>query len=238
MILVLQFLALGVCFVSTAVRTPAAWRGQGLPVWTCFALMTVAVALSIGPIYDVVDGVLGHAHVANVILRMALFIVFCTLGKALTQAFDSMHVEWLVSGRPGLWALGFSMGLTIAAFILGGGAGGDMNSTTPAGLVYGMTWRFYLAYVAMCLLRMLLPVAFDPRRSDLYRWAAILQAAGFVLVFVMPFSMSAVLLGGGEETAVKLISQLSILFVAAGLGLVWLAARRHRAAAAREITAA
>lgn len=228
MTLALQYIALVACAVSTIVRTPAALRGRGLPLWTCFALMTVSVALSIPDIYGPVDAVLGGINIANVILRTALYVVFCALGIAISKTFDSMHVEWLISGRPGLWVLGLAMGLTFCAFALGGGAGGDLDTSTPAGLIYGMTWRFYLAYVAVCLLVMLLPVAFDARRRDVYRWSASLLSIGFALVCIMPFAMMAALVGGGEETLVKIISYSSILFVAAGLGMVWIAGRRAR----------
>ena len=104
---------------------------------------------------------------------------------------------------------------------------------TPAGLVYSNVWRVYLAYVSACLLVMLLPVAFDPRRSDLYRWSAILQAIGFTMVFVVPFATLAVLVVEAEEAFVKHISQLSIIFVASGLMLVWVAAWRSKSRASK-----
>ncbi len=232
--IILQLSALAICAFSTVVRARGAWRGKGVPLFSCFLLMTVSVALSIRPVYAIVDEALGGINITNVLLRVALFIVFFTLGKVIAQAFDSMHVEWLVSGRPGIWVLGFAMGITMASFVLGAYAGGGVDpDPTPAGHVYFNTWRFYLAYVSVCLLVMLLPVAFDPRRSDLYRWSAILQSIGFTMVFVVPFATLAVLVVHAADTFVKHISQLSIIFVASGLMIVWLASWRSKRKAAK-----
>ena len=103
--IVLQLFTLAICAFSTVVRARGAWRGRGVPLFSCFLLMTFAVTLSIRPVYEVVDNALGGLDIANLLLRTALFVVFYTLGKVIAQAFDSMHIEWLVSGKPGIWVL-------------------------------------------------------------------------------------------------------------------------------------
>jgi hypothetical protein len=229
MILTIQLLAVVLCAVSAAMRAPAALKGRSVPLFFCFLLMTVAVTLSIQQIYSAVDAVLGGLNLANVALRMALFSVFLTLGTVIARAFDARSVERLIGGRPGLWAVGLAAGTTVVAFLLGAyGPDGALRALEPAGLFYANTWRFYLAYVAACLLVTLVPTALDPRRSSIYRWSAGFQSIGFLVVAVVPFAILAATAAGAKTAFLDNFSQASIILVAAGLMLIWIAARRFR----------
>ncbi|MCW1249629.1 hypothetical protein ODZ83_05415 [Acaricomes phytoseiuli] len=191
------------------------------------------VALGIQPIYTAVDSWLGGVSVANLLLRFISFALFLLLGKILARVYtDSLVAEWLIAGRPGLWACGLASGLTLGAFLLGAfdNSSGQL-AQNAASVVYTLTWRFYLSYVSAVLLSVLIPVVFDITRSDSFRWSAILQSLGYLMVFLIPFATLAKI---GQlwdsDHFVRVLTYGSVIFVAAGFMIGWIVARRERQA--------
>lgn len=218
----LQWAALVVCVGCTAWRLPAVVHGRNRSLFWAFFMVSLSVALSIGAIYIPVDGLLGGVNFANVILRLSLFAVFFLLAAKIAAAYKAPLARSLIRGPVGLaMLLACSAGILITYFLsdLHGsspGLSGFTDQTSVA--VYMWIGRAYLAYGAACLVPATGQAAFS-RLRPLDRVAALLMCLGFAgvcLTFLLHLGWSR------GSSAISVLSYGSILFVAAGLALVWL----------------
>lgn len=220
---VLQWLALATCLAGTLWRLPSMIRGRNGGLFAAFALASVSVALSIPVIYVPVDNFLGASNVANVVLRLCLFGVFFLLASRVAAAYDSRRSLKLLRGPVGIFALSFSVLGLLVSFSLGQyrGSSTGLHGFAPSLSLsfYAGFAQFYLAYVAACLIPATIGSAFSAR-STLQKSAGLSMGIGFALVCcTVPIQL---FLRGGDGIR-SALSFASILFVALGLMLVWVA---------------
>lgn len=225
----IQWVALVLCIVFAVIRMPDALRGKGRCVFVALVLLVVAVALSLNPIYLVVDGLLGGVNVANLILRLNLFAIVVLLGVRCAGAFTSVRARKLIVGPIGIAALLLAVGATVALFaasdlpISSTGLRAYTGQTTVQW--YADTGRLYPAYVAACLFLPALAEAGSRSLRPVHRVATALIAAGFFLVFAYgALNLLPLELGGLNV----LLAFGAIVLVTTGLTTVW-ASRRHAA---------
>lgn len=184
----IQWVALGLCAVGTAVRIPGLRQGRGRAMFVALLLLTVAVGLSLDPIYLAVDGVLGGVNVANLLLRMALYAVFVLFGIRMAAAFGSTRARHLIIGPVGLSIVALTVAATVYFFVsseLSGSSTGlrafDEQDTVRQ---YATVGRLYPGYVAACLVVPAALSALDRQARTIHRVACALVACGFTLVVV------------------------------------------------------
>lgn len=184
----IQWAALGLCAVGTAVRVPGLREGRGRTMFVALLLLTVAVGLSIDPIYLAVDGALGGVNVANLMLRMALYAVFLLLGIRTAAAFGSARARRLIVGPVGLFIVALTVSATLYFFVSSelGGSSTGLRAYEDQGTVqqYAAVGRLYPGYVAACLVLPAALSAFDRQARTIHRIACALIACGFTLVVV------------------------------------------------------
>lgn len=228
MISVLQWSALAACVVCTMWRFPAMLKGRNRSLFWVFLLMSTAVALSLPAIYLPIDGLLGGANIANVILRLSLFGAFFLLAGKVAAAYNSQSAYYLVRGPIGVAVLlACSAGIWITFFI----ADTQGSSTGLSGIpaqksltVYGWLGFLYMGYAAGCLVVPTAKAVFSPRKF-LDRAAAALMCLGFILVCLdVPLQISVIYV----DALVKVVSFTSILCITSGLALVWMSYIRRR----------
>lgn len=184
----IQWVALGLCAVVAAVRVPGLREGRGRTMFVALVLLTLAVALSLDPIYLAVDAVLGGVNVANLLLRLALYAVFLLFGIRMAAAFDSARARRLIVGPFGLSIVALTVAATLYFFVsseLGGSSTGlrafDDQDTVRQ---YAAVGRLYPGYVAACLVVPAALAAFDRHARRIHRFASALVAGGYTLVVV------------------------------------------------------
>lgn len=219
----IQWAALVLCAIAAAVRIPGALRGRGRTMCAALLLLTLAVGLSIAPVYNPVDAVLGGVNGANLLLRMTLYAVFVLLGVRVAAAFASPLAHRLVVGPFGLAVLGLTVAATLYFFgaselpfsSVGLGAFDDQATVQE----YAAVGRLYPGYVAACLV---LPTALsmlDRRSRPSHRVAGALLSSSFLLVvvFVVLRLTSLELLDWNV-----ILPFSAIVLLVLGLGLIWL----------------
>lgn len=223
----LQWIALATCLGCLVWRLPALFKGRNNSLFWAFAMTTACVALSIEMIYLPVDALLGGVNLANVFLRLSLFAVFFLLASKITAAYKSPLARSLIRGPVGLAVLAISSaGIWISYFLSdlqGSSAGLAGFIDQPSVYAYMWIGKTYPAYVAACLVVPTWRAAFS-RRPALDRGAALSMSIGFGLVCL---STLAPLLPWEGHSFTEIFSFSSILFVAAGLALVWLSFLRR-----------
>ncbi|TYD00664.1 hypothetical protein FQ377_04385 [Arthrobacter echini] len=227
----IQWAALALCAMAAAVRIPGALRGHGRTMCAALLLLTLAVGLSIAPVYNPVDALLGRFNGANLLLRLTLYAVFVLLGVRVAAAFASSLARRLVVGPFGLAILGLTVAATLYFFVaselpfssVGLGAFEDQATVRE----YAAVGRLYPGYVAAC---MVLPTGlsvFDRRSRPIHRVAGALLSSSFLLVVVFVVLRLTPL----ELLDWNVILPFSaIVLLVLGLGLIWLShmiARRH-----------
>jgi hypothetical protein len=105
MIDVLQWSTLAICGLIAAARVPSAIRGENRSLFYIFALLTVAILLSIEAPYVAVDNALGGINLANLLLRYIIFAAIYFVGIRVTRGFGADHAYRLITGRIGMIAL-------------------------------------------------------------------------------------------------------------------------------------
>ncbi len=239
MIVVLQWVALGLCLASAIWRLPAALKGRNAGLFWVFVLLALAVGLSLPTIYLPVDGVLGGRNVANLLLRFALYAIFFILAAKVAAAYRSPRSERLIRGPIGMWALIIVCIGTVVPFLLSdlpvsrtGLTGyGDQISVS----LYIVAGRLYPAYAAACLI---LPTAQAVRSSRLRTEcaAAGIICASFcmvVLLTVLQVASFRLDVPLAILTFMDLISYAAIIFLTVGLAMIWISVRTQRRQAAR-----
>ena len=230
----IQWVALFLCAAGAAVRIPEVRNGHGRTVFTALVLLTVAVGLSIAPIYKAVDGLLGGVNVANFLLRLALYVVFVLLGARMAAAFGSRLARRLVIGPFGLAILGLTIAATLYFFVAselpGSSTGLSDFEEQDTVQQYAALGRLYPGYVAACLVAPAVVSVLDRQARTIHRIACGFLASGFslVVVFVL-LRLTPADLGGWNI----ILPFSAILLTVVGLSLIWLSHTRSRRSRAR-----
>ncbi|WP_066286873.1 hypothetical protein [Arthrobacter sp. B6] len=232
MIEILQWSTLAVCGLVAGARIPSALRGENLTLFWIFALMTLAILLSIEAPYVAIDQALGGFNFANLILRFVIFAAILCVGIRVTRGFGATGGYRLLTGRIGMTVLAVISLSLIALFLMidseGSSAGMARVSArggTDALLVeyYGAAGRAYPAYVSLVLL----PAMVRAVRSSLplpIRTAACLLAVGAVAIAVTLFFPVIPPSWGPAEF---IINYTAVLCFIVGLALIWAARVRY-----------
>ena len=214
---VLPWSTLVVCFSITLARVPGAIRGHNRSLCLIFALITLAVLLSIDAPYLAIDGLLGGFNVTNLILRFVLYAAFFAVGIKAARAFGSRLGELAVRGQAGLMVLATVSVLTVSCFLATDTAG---SSTGLRGLapaisldLYAALGRLYPAYVAVCLIPGSWRTVFGRGPGVLRLAAALLTAGLFLLVVSQAFPFIPASIGW----LLPLINYSAALLIALGL---------------------
>lgn len=222
-----KWVTLVLCAILTASRLPAALGGRQRSVFAAFALVSIAVALSINGIYLAVDSVLGGRNYANLLLRGVLLAVFLILGTKVSDAYRCRWASVMIKGPIGIAALALVALATAALFLLS-----DLPTSSTGLSNYGhlqsVQWYSraglaYPAYVAACLICPTAVAAFRPG-TGLNRSASGLLCFGFLLVLTAALLPPA---GAGFAFLSAVVSYAAILSVAVGLTLIWVSRRLH-----------
>ena len=214
---VLPWATLIVCFSITVARVPGAIRGHNRSLCLIFALITLAVLLSIDAPYLAIDGVLGGFNVTNLILRFVLYTAFFAVGIKAARAFGSRLGESAVRGPAGLMVLATVSVLTIWCFLATDTAGSStgLRGLAPAASLdaYAALGRLYPAYVAVCLIPGSWRTVIARGPGTLRLAAALLTAGLFLLVVSQAFPLIPSSLGW----LLPLINYSAALLIALGL---------------------
>lgn len=231
MTLILQWTALAACLACTAWRLPAMLRGRNRSLFWIFAMTSVCVGLSIPAIYLPVDALLGGINIANAILRVSLFAVFFLLASKIAAAYNSPLARKMIRGPVGIAVLVFcSVGIwTTFLFSNKGPSSAGLSDVEDHTLltVYGWFGMAYMVYAAACVVGPTAKAAFS-RRPALDRTSALLMSIGFALVLL---TVPIQLLPNASEPLMGPVSFSAVLFVAAGMALVWVSFIRRPMAA-------
>lgn len=239
MIEILQWSTFLICGVVAVARVPSALRKVNRSLFYIFALMTLAVLLSIEVPYRAIDQLLGGFNLANLMLRFVIFGVSYFVGLRVTKGFSAAEGHRLITGRTGLAVLALISAVLVTLFILMETAGSSAGLQAVAATdhrnrvlaeCYGAAGRAYPAYVSLVVL----PAMVRAVRSTLpalIRLSALCLAIGSVsigLTLLFPVIPSR------WGWAAFMINYAAVLSCLAGLVLIWLAkaraARAHRAA--------
>jgi len=233
MIEILQWSTLAVCGLIATARIPSALRGENRTLFWIFALMTLAILLSIEAPYVAIDRALGGFNLANLILRFVIFAAILCVGIRVTRGFGATDGYRLLTGRIGMAVLALVSLAVVVVFVLidseGSSAGLariSAKGSTDALLVeyYGAAGRAYPAYVSLVLL----PAMVRAVRSSLpvpIRSAAFLLAVGAVAIALTLFFP---IIPPGWGAAEFVINYTAILCFVVGLALIWAAKIRYR----------
>lgn len=241
MIEILQWSTLAICVVVAAARIPNALRGENRSLFYLFALMALAILLSIEAPYVAIDRILGGVNAANLILRFVIFAAIFFVGIRVTKGFGAPDGYRLITGPIGMAALGLVSVTVVAVFLMmdtaGSSAGlGAVAAKSGRNAVlaeyYGAAGRAYPAYVALVLL----PTMCRACRSTLpplVRLAALLLAIGSVAVgLTLLFPLIPPELGYAQFV----INYTAVLCFVVGLALIWVARVRYGGKVARRQT--
>jgi hypothetical protein len=232
MIETLQWSTLAACGIVAAARIPSAIRGKNRILFYIFALMTLAILLSIEAPYVAIDRALGGTNVANLILRLVIFAAIHFVGIRVTRGFGADGAYRLITGRIGMAVLALTSLMVLVVFLMMDTEGSSAGMAAVSGrdprnglLVeyYGAAGRAYPAYVALVLLPAMAS-AVRSRLPALVRIAAFLLGVGSLavaLTLFFPFYPP-----GWGPTAF-LINYTAILCFVFGLALIGLARLRQ-----------
>lgn len=228
MIETLQWTTLVICGVIALARIPSTLRGENRSLFGIFAMMTLAILLSIKEPYLVVDSVLGGTNLANLLLRFVIFAAMFFLGVRVSRGFGADKAYRLITGRAGILVLLAVSAVMVALFFSMDTAGSSAGLSAISGkdarhfaLVeyYGAAGRAYPAYVALALVPAMVRAVQD-RLPILVRVAAALLAAGGVAVaLTLLFPVIPPSLGQIEF----LINYTAVLCFVIGMALIWAA---------------
>lgn len=232
MIEILQWSTLTLCGALAAARVPSALRGENRTVFYVFALLTLAILLSIEAPYLAVDRALGGMNVANLILRFVIFAAIYFVGIRITRGFGAEDGHRLITGPVGIAALGLvSVAVAVLFFMMdtGGSSAGMSNLDVQDSRnrllleLYGAAGRAYPAYVSLVLLPAMLR-AVGSSLPALVRVAAFLLAAGSVAI-ALTLLFPVVPPDVGSMKFV--INYAAVLCYVIGLALIWMARLQH-----------
>ena len=160
MIAILQWTTLAVCCVVTLARVPSALRGENRSLFSIFALMTLAILLSIDAPYVAVDQALGDMNIANLVLRFVIFAAIFFLGLRLARGFSADDALQLITGPFGKAVAAAASAAVVVVFLMMDTAGSSAGlvavsakNDRHAALVeyYGAAGRLYPAFITVAL---------------------------------------------------------------------------------------
>jgi len=105
MITILQWTTLAICGLVALARIPSAVRGENRSLFYIFALMTLAILLSIEGPYVAIDHALGGVNLTNLLLRFVSCGGIYFAGVRITKGFGAANAYRLITGRTGMLAL-------------------------------------------------------------------------------------------------------------------------------------
>jgi hypothetical protein len=226
----LAWVTFGLALVLALVRIPSAMRGENRLMMALFALIALAILLSIKAPYLAIDETLGGINLANLLLRFLIYAITLLLAVRVALAFSARSAHQALLGPWGLAALAFVGAATVLSFLLMGlfpssvglGAGDRAN---PGWFdVYSELGRVYPGFTGVILLPSLLRAL---RVSALValRAAAGLLAAGYAmlaLTIIFP------LMPDDWVAARQAMNYSSLLFLLTGLATIWIASLTAR----------
>ena len=228
MIETLQWTTLAICAVISVARIPSTLRGENRSLFGIFALMTLAILLSIQGPYVAIDQALGGINLANLLLRFVIFGAIFFMGVRISRGFGANSAHRLITGRTGMLVLLAVSVVMVALFFSMDTAGSSAGLSAISGkdarhfaLVeyYGAAGRAYPAYVVLTLLPAMVRAARD-RLPILVRIAAALLAVGGVAVaLTLLFPVIPPALGQIKF----IINYTAVLCFVVGLALIWVA---------------
>jgi hypothetical protein len=226
MIEILLWSTLAICGVVAAARVPSALRGENRALFYIFALMTLAILLSIEAPYVAIDQALGGMNVANLVLRFVVFGAIYFVGIRITKGFGAADAYRLITGWVGMTVLALISVAVAGLFLLmdSTGSSSGLHSISLKGgpnaiLVeyYGAAGRAYPAYVALVLLPTMVRAVLSGL-PVLVRLAAFLLALGAVTTSLAPLFPVA---PPQWSPAKFVINYTAVLCFVTGLTLIW-----------------
>lgn len=228
MIGVLQWGTLAVCCIITLGRLPSALRGENRSLFSIFALLTLAILLSIDAPYVAVDQALGGMNVANLVLRFVIFAAVFFLGFRMARGFGADDARRLITGPIGIAAAAAASAAVVVVFLMmdtagssAGLAGIAAKDGHQAALVecYGAAGRLYPTFIMLALF----PAMMRTLRSGL----SVLVRSGAALLALGAVAISLSLLFPAIPPPLGflrfVINYTAVLCVVLGLVLFWMA---------------
>lgn len=227
MILTLQWITLLSCTAVTVARIPSALRKENRSLFAIFALMALAVLLSIEAPYLAIDGALGGFNLANLALRLVIFGALMAVGYRIAKGFGTAWTHRLIIGPPGWVALGVCVAAVSVLFVLLDTSVSAVGMHQEPGTAahqqvlleyYGAVGRLYPAYVVAVLLPSMFRTALG-NFPVLIRIAALLLSLGSVAIILtlgfpfIPVAFSALM---------YILNYTAILCFVAGLAMIWM----------------
>lgn len=234
--MIINVVCLITCVVATVVRVPTAIRTKRWGAFGAFALLTVAVALTLPVVYYPVDWVLGEQNIANLILRFVLNGAFLLIGVSLVYVYGSVGARQYLLGWKGLVVAGGVVVALIISFAglprLGSSVSLNAYVDDPFMQLYASVGRIYPGYVAAVVLVPILRAVFARVYTSWMRVASALMWVGLggtVLSAVLQFWIT--LVGETPVSAVMLtwVTYLSIIAFLTGVLLIAVMRRRDKA---------
>jgi len=228
MIAILQWTTLAVCCVVTLIRVPSVLRGENRSLFWIFALMTLAILLSIDAPYLAVDQVLGGMNFANLVLRFVIFGGIFFLGIRLARGFSACDALQLITGPVGITVAAAASIAVVAVFLMMDTAGSSAGLVAVfakdgrnAALVeyYGAAGRLYPAFITAALF----PAMVRTLRSGLpalVRSSAALLALGTVAICL---SVLSPVIPSSLGFMKFVFNYSAVLCLVLGLSLIWVA---------------
>lgn len=225
-----------ICLAITAIRLPGALRGHNRSLFAIFALITLAILLSIEGPYMAIDAALGGINLTNLLLRFVLYATFLLVGVKAAKGFGSPAGVRAIRGPVGLVVLGLVAGLTVFFFVLTDTRGSTVGLTglpfSPSLEAYAALGRLYPGYVSACLLPGIWRTVFGPGPALLRVASAVFMLGLLLLLLSQTFPLIPPALAW-LRPLINYSAALSIALGLAGIGLSKVVARRREARAAK-----
>ncbi|MFJ6419020.1 hypothetical protein [Paeniglutamicibacter sp. NPDC091659] len=219
--------ALAVVFcVLVMARAPGALRDRAkVRVWLAHLVMALVLWLSVTPVYMAADALLGGRNIANLVSHFGFYLMFWLGGSEVALGIGRHDLNRLLHGPVGAVVLGGGAAAMTAAFILAAPEYSVMGLNPfrddPMIVLYKALSYLYPAFVAAVLARPLLRASLEC--TGLSGSAMRLMAVGFMLVPVVPVAHLGELLAPGYAVVVDLVLYPSIVLVATGTTLAFIA---------------
>lgn len=228
MIAILQWTTLAVCGVVTLARVPTVLRGENRSLFAIFALMTLAILLSIDAPYEAVDQALGGLNIANLVLRFIIFAGIFFLGVRVARGFSADDALRLITGPVGIAVAAAASAAVTLVFLMMDTAGSSAGLVAVfakddrnAALVeyYGAAGRLYPTFITVALV----PAMVRTLRSGLP--ILVRSSAGLLALSSVAISLS--LLSPVIPPPLRfmrfVLNYSAVLSLVLGLCLIWLA---------------
>ncbi len=228
MIAILQWTTLAVCGVVTLARVPSVLRGENRSLFAIFALMTLAILLSIDAPYLAVDQILGGTNIANVVLRFVIFAAIFFLGVRVARGFSADDALQLITGPVGIAVAAAATTVVVLVFFMMDTAGSSAGLVAVsardgrnAALVeyYGAAGRLYPAFITVALFPAMVRTLCSGLPA-LVRSSAALLALGTVAISL---SLLSPVIPPSLGFMRFVFNYSAVLCLVLGLSLIWLA---------------